>query len=141
MEDADVSILGVNGVINDAPAEKYYRVKYSLGRIEHGSSGSPLFSSPGVVVGSSSYPPIFSAGTVCAIKPQYTGYSRFSVTYAAVKDFLENVPSDLVLPAKSALSFMVNNHVASAAQVVALTTQTNGTVSYKLRADASWIQL
>src|SRR5206468_687646 len=53
-----------------APADKFYQVSMSSGRIEHGSSGSPLFSSPGVIVGSLSYGEILNDGTVCAIRPQ-----------------------------------------------------------------------
>jgi hypothetical protein len=84
---------------------------------------------------------MFSDGTVCTINPQEGGYSRFSVTYAAVKDFLENLPAAMVLPAKSTMGFTVNNHVAPSGQTVQLTTQSAGPVSYKLRADAMWIQV
>ena len=133
------ALVGANG--DKAPAADYYQVAYALGRIEHGSSGSPLFSSPGVIVGSLSYGEVNDDGTVCSINPQGAGYSRFSVTYAGVQNLLENIPSDVVTPAKPAITFTVANHAAPAAQSVQLTTQTTGTVSYKLRADASWIQI
>jgi hypothetical protein len=131
--------VGANGDI--APGDKYYQVAYAVGRLEHGSSGSPLFTSPGVIVGSASFAEVLDDGTVCTINPQGTGYSRFSVTYAAVKDYLENLPADQVQPAKPTLSFAITNHVAASGQVVQLTTQSAGPVNYKLRADASWIQL
>jgi hypothetical protein len=124
-----------------APADKFYQVGMSAGRIEHGSSGSPLFSSPGVLVASLSYGEILGDGTVCGIKPQGAGYSRFSVTYAGVSDFLENLPADEVLPAKPSVSFTIKNRANPGGQAMQLTTQTAGTVSYKLRADANWIQL
>jgi hypothetical protein len=127
--------------LGTAPADKFYLILYNHGRIEHGSSGSPLFSSPGVIVGSASFAQIYSDGTVCPINPQMAGYSRFSTTYSGVKDYLENLPSDLVMPAKSSMSFTVANHAAPAGQSVALNTQAAGMVNYKLRADASWIQL
>ena len=129
----------VEGTI--VPANKFYQVDMLSGRIEHGSSGSPLFSSPGVIVGSLSYGEIDSDGTVCSIIPQSAGYSRFSVTYSGVKDFLENLPAAEVLPAKSAISFSIKNRVAPAGQTVQLTTQSTGQTTYKVRADASWIQL
>jgi hypothetical protein len=134
--DADQNVEGAI-----APAAMFYQVGMGKGRIEHGSSGSPLFSSPGVVIGSLSYGEILGDGTVCAINPQGAGYSRFSVTYAGVSDYLENIPAADVLPAKPGISFAIKNHVAPAPQTVQLTTQTTGQTGFKLRADASWIQL
>jgi hypothetical protein len=56
-------------------------------------------------------------------------------------DYLENLPAAEVLPDKSAVSFTVTNHAASAAQTVQLSTQSSGQVAFKLRADAPWISL
>ena len=123
------------------PASLFTQVQWNEGRVEHGSSGSPLFSAPGVVVGSLSYGPIADDGTVCSIDPSVAGYARFSNTYAQVHDYLENLPADLVTPAKSTLSFSVTNHAPASAQAVQLVTQSTGQVLYKLRADASWIKL
>lgn len=131
---ADVEGLTANGNL-------FLQVLWEKGRVEHGSSGSPVFSAPGVVVGSLSYGEVMSDGTVCTINPSVAGYSRFSNTYAHVKDYLENLPADLVTPAKGTLSFAVANHSAAAAQSVQLVTQSTGQVAYKLRADASWIKL
>ena len=124
-----------------APADLFLQVQWDQGRVEHGSSGSPLFSAPGVIVGSLSYAEVLNDGTVCTINPSVAGYSRFSNTYAHVKDYLENLPADLVTPSKTALSFAIANHAAPAAQTVQLVTQSTGQVTYKLRADASWIKL
>ena len=38
-----------------ARGDLFLQVMWDKGRVEHGSSGSPLFSAPGVVVGSLSY--------------------------------------------------------------------------------------
>src|SRR6185295_11892243 len=84
-----------------APGDLFLQVLWRGGRVEHGSSGSPLFSAPGVIVGSLSYGPVLEDGTVCRINPSVAGYSRFSNTYARLKDYLENLPADLVLPDKS----------------------------------------
>ena len=129
----------VEGV--DAPGNLFLQVKWDSGRVEHGSSGSPLFSAPGVIVGSLSYAEFLEDGTVCTINPSVSGYSRFSVTYAQVKDYLENLPADLVTPAKAEIGFAIANHAAPAAQSVQLLTQSTGQVIYKARADASWIKL
>jgi hypothetical protein len=124
-----------------APANMFLQVEWDRGRVEHGSSGSPLFSAPGVIVGSLSYAEVMDDGTVCTINPSVAGYSRFSNTYAHVSDYLENLPADLITPSKTALSFAIANHAAPAAQTVQLTTLSTGQVTYKLRADAPWIKL
>jgi hypothetical protein len=124
-----------------APGDLFTQVQWNEGRVEHGSSGSPLFSAPGVVVGSLSYGPVNDDGTVCTIDPSVAGYARFSNTYTQVHDYLENLPADLVTPAKAALSFSMVNHAPPPAQAVQLLTQSTGQVTYKLRADASWIKL
>ncbi|MGD0775276.1 MAG: hypothetical protein ABSC05_20870 [Candidatus Solibacter sp.] len=134
--DAAVDVEGIT-----APANLFLQVQWNQGRTEPGSSGSPLFSAPGVVVGSLTYGEVLSDGTVCTIDPSVSGYARFSNTYAQVQDYLENLPADLVTPATPALSFTIANHAAPAAQTVQLVTQSTGQVAYKLRADASWIKL
>ena len=134
--DATVDVEGTT-----APGSLFLQVQWDKGRVEPGSSGSPLFSAPGVVVGSLSYGPIAADGTVCSINPSVAGYARFSHTYAQVHDYLENLPADLVTPAKTTLSFTIANHAAPSAQAVQLVTQSTGQVVYKLRADASWIKL
>jgi hypothetical protein len=135
---ADAAHL-VSGI--PAPANLFLQVQWDQGRVEHGSSGSPLFSAPGVIVGSLSYAEVLDDGTVCTINPSVAGYSRFSNTYAHVSDYLENLPADLITPSKTALSFAIANHAAAAAQTVQLTTLSTGQVTYKLRADAPWIKL
>ena len=134
--DATVDVEGTA-----APGNLFLQVQWDKGRTEPGSSGSPLFSAPGVVVGSLSYGPVAADGTVCSINPSVDGYARFSNTYAQIHDYLEDLPADLVTPSKAALSFTIANHAAPAAQTVQLVTQTTGQVVYKLRADASWIKL
>ena len=123
-----------------APAGKYFQVLMDRGRIEHGSSGSPLFSAPGVIVGSLSYGEMMEDGTVCRINPQGTGYSRFSNTYANVKDYLENLPAVLVTPDRAGLDFTIANRTATE-QTVRLTAESGSPIPYKLRADASWIRI
>ena len=125
---------------NLAPANLYYQIQWAHGVTEPGSSGSGLFSSPGVLTGTLTYGPASDQLTACELLPATAGYGRFSNTYTALKDYFENIASSLVKPAND-VSFTVNNHSTPAAQTVALTTQTAGQVSYKLRADAPWIVL
>jgi hypothetical protein len=81
------------------------------------------------------------ADDVCSIKPLVVGYARFSNTYQNLRDYLENLPAATVLADKASLQFTSANKVAPAAQTIRLTTQSGGTATYKLRADASWLQL
>ena len=124
-----------------APGGEYLQILWDKGRTELGSSGSPLFSSPGVIVGTLTYGPFSPDVGVCEIVPSVDGYARFSNTYLYLKDYLENLPAAIVTPNKSALNFTVTDHAAPAAQAVQLTTTAAGTLTYKVRADASWLQV
>lgn len=65
----------------------YFTSSYGEGLIEGGSSGSGLFTSPGVLVGMLSSGP--KSETPCSIKPFPANYGRFSQAYAKMSDFLE----------------------------------------------------
>jgi hypothetical protein len=135
-EDINVSVDG-----DTASGSTYMTIVWDKGRAEPGSSGSPLFSSPGVVVGTLTYGLEVDGLSVCQLSPSITGYARFSNTYQALRDYLENLPSAEALPDRTGLAFTVTNHAAPAAQTFRITTQTAGQVTFKLRADAPWIQL
>jgi hypothetical protein len=135
------AIVGGDTGTSIAPANLYLQVQWAQGRTEPGSSGSPLFSSPGVVVGTLTYGQVSPDGSVCQINPAVDGYARFSNTYAALSDYFENLPAAAVLPDHSNLLFTVANQTAPAAQTVTLTTKSAGQAGFKLRADAPWIQL
>jgi hypothetical protein len=111
------------------------------GRIEPGSSGSPLFGGPGVIVGTASFGPESDVLSACQIDPSVAGYARFSNTYQNLKDYFEDLPAVLVTPSRSNLAFTVANHATPAAQTVQLTTLSSSATSFQLRADAPWIQL
>ncbi len=123
------------------PGDLYFQVQWGQGRIEPGSSGSPLFSSPGVVVGTLTYGPESPFLSACQINPFVAGYGRFSNTYPHVMDYLEDLPAAGVLPNLSGVSFTVANHQAPAGQAIQLTTQSTAQATFKLRADAPWILL
>jgi hypothetical protein len=122
------------------PASRYFDVLWSRGRTEPGSSGSPLFSSPGVLVGMLTYGPVSPTLSACQISPSVSGYGRFSSAYPEIRDYVENFPAAEVQPDRRELSFTVLNHRAPAGQAVRLSTGT-AAAPYKLRADAPWIQL
>ncbi|MEQ9057743.1 MAG: hypothetical protein RLO38_23915, partial [Roseovarius confluentis] len=69
-------------------ANTYAMVAESNGRTERGSSGSALFSEPGVVVGALSFG--LKTDDVCALNPSPAGYTHFSVIYPRISRFLEN---------------------------------------------------
>jgi|SRR5579871_478639 len=124
-----------------APANLYLQVQWAQGRTEPGSSGSPLFSSPGVIVGTLTYGPYSPEMSACEISPSIDGYGRFSNTYYHLSDYFENLPAAEVLPVTSDLTFSVLNKALPGAQTVQLNTQSPGQIAFKLRADAPWIQI
>ena len=124
-----------------APGDLYLQILWDKGRTEPGSSGSPLFSSPGVIVAGLTYGEVSNTLSACQIDPSIDGYYRFSNAYTPLKDYLEDLPSAEVMPAASSLSFAVTNHAAAPSQTVQLTTGSADQAAYKLRADAGWILL
>jgi hypothetical protein len=134
--DSDAIVEG-----NLAPGALYFQVNEDKGVVEPGSSGSPLFSSPGVIVGTLTYGPASPDLTACQIHPFVAGYGRFSNAYSHLRDYLENLPAAQVVPAPTDVKFKVTNQTVSDPQRVTLTTLSPGAITYKLRADAPWIQL
>src|SRR5262249_12972930 len=64
-----------------APGNLFHQVYWKKGRVEHGSSGSPLFSAPGVLIGQLSYSIFSQQLSACKIDPSFAGYGRFSNVY------------------------------------------------------------
>lgn len=82
VRDSDRRIVSV-------PQQNFYTVRWSSGRTEGGSSGSPIFNSRKQVVGTLSHGPKAPPGqTVCDIEP-IDFYGRFSVQYRTLRRFLE----------------------------------------------------
>lgn len=128
---------------NLAAPGRFYQVRWEKGRVEPGSSGSPLFSAPGVVVGLLSYGPVASNLSACQIPGSTAGYSRLSTLYPYLKDYLEDLPASAVIPASKSLLFQGENgsFPGGATQTVSLNTGSATSVPFKARADASWIRL
>lgn len=124
-----------------APAGEYLQVQWNQGVTQPGSSGSPLFSSPGVIVGTLTYGPDDPPLTACEITPNIVGYARFSNTYQNLQAYLENWPAATVTPAPASLSFSITNQAAPTAQTIQLTSLTTGQVAFKIRSDAPWISV
>jgi hypothetical protein len=135
--DATVDVDG----LGTAPAGKYYIVTWDKGRAEPGSSGSAIFSSPGVIVGTLTWGALASNMTVCQMNPSYVGYGRFSNAYNDLKAYFENLPASTINADKTSLRFVSSNYISPAGQTVKLSTLSPGTATYKLRADADWIKL
>jgi hypothetical protein len=68
-----------------APANMYYQIEETQGRVEPGSSGSPLFTSDQLIVATLTYAP---SGSACSISPFTAGYARFSVAYPQLSQYL-----------------------------------------------------
>jgi len=139
VDDATEAVENDSGGINVAPADMYFQVQYVQGRVQPGSSGSPLFTSPGIIVGTLTFGPVDPVYTACEIDPFVAGYGRFSNAYQNLQAYFENTPASNVTPTPAALSFSVVNGAAPAAQTVTLTSQTTGSVSFRVRPDALWL--
>jgi hypothetical protein len=137
--DSDVTIEQDDGTLALAPAAEYFQIQMDQGRVQPGSSGSPLFTSPGVIVGTLTDGPVDPVLTACEIDPFVAGYARFSNTYQNLQAYFENWPAAYVTPAPASLNFSVVNSAAPAAQTVHLTSQTTGQVTFRVRSDAQWI--
>ena len=125
---------------NTLPGASFYQVLWQRGVTEPGSSGSPAFSSPGMLVGVLSYGIV--AEDICDV-PVYDAYGRFSVAYPVMRDWLEDLPFTAVAAAPATLAFSGANGSISApaSQSITITTQSRNAVPFNARADARWIQL
>ena len=130
-----------------APAALYYQVRETAGRIEPGSSGSPLFTAAKVVVGTLTYGP---PGDACSISPFSAGYARFSAALPALSAYLSPAPTSggggapppaatvSMAPSSLRTSWTMGN-AAPVAQNVQLTTVSSSTVSLTIKANQAWI--
>jgi len=130
-----------------APASMYYQVRESAGRIEPGSSGSPLFSQAKVVVGTLTYGP---AGDACSVSPFSAGYGRFSAALPSLSAFLSPGTSSGggTTPAPTATVSVTPSSVkgtwtlsspAPVAQSVQMTTTSTASVTLAIKANQTWI--
>lgn len=123
-----------------APAQRYYQCAWYEGVAEPGSSGSPAFTSPGILVGVLSYGPV--TDDICSSRTP-VGYGRFSAAYPALRDYLEDLPFTEVRPAPENLAFQVRNGslTGPAVQTVSVSTQSATAVRFSWRAEAPWIRV
>lgn len=137
---ADV-LADVDGVV--LPPESYYVVALDNGIAQPGSSGSPLFSSPGVIVGTLTWGPGDDGAVLCSAGSFDVGYGRFSAAYPALMNWLEDLPYSQVLPDPGEVRFAGRNGVIAGGpqRTVQLTTQSANPVNFSVRPDAPWIQV
>ncbi|MCU0246517.1 MAG: serine protease, partial [Bryobacter sp.] len=92
------------------PQDKYHQVNWSYGGItEGGSSGSPLFIRPGVVIGVLTYGWDFSYTPPCAVNPKVDGYGKFNAGFPEMRGFLENPKGGLLTFSPKDLNFRALN--------------------------------
>jgi hypothetical protein len=124
-----------------ASPDLYYHVEMSQGRVEPGSSGSPLFTGPGVLAGILSYAQVSPSGDACDLGALIAGYGRFSVAYRALQPFLEDYPAAAIRLSTNELRFTSNNHSVPGPAKVAILTDSSDSVRFTAVADAGWIRL
>jgi len=86
------------------PANLYTTVQFFSGITQPGSSGSPLFTAPGVIVGTPTYGPDLPADALCRGN-DLSGFGKFSNAYGYLSSYLEDLPSAIVRPSTNALHF------------------------------------
>jgi len=125
-----------------APADLYHAVAWDDGLTEPGSSGSPLFSGPGVIVGMLTYGPAISGAQQCSTGA-LGGYGKFSNAYPFLQAYLEDLPSSQVTPSPANLQFTGLNHAitGNATQTVTLAVASPAGVAWSARADAPWVHI
>ncbi|MGB9458472.1 MAG: hypothetical protein WCB12_20655 [Bryobacteraceae bacterium] len=122
-----------------APATMFYQIQATSGRIEPGSSGSPLFTPDESIVGTLTYGP---SGSACSTSPFTAGYGRFSAAYPSLSQYLSPAPAATVTPGPASikLSWTIGA-AAPAAQTIQLSTTSAAAVSLTAKANQSWIGL
>lgn len=124
-----------------AGSNLYTTVAFDKGITEPGSSGSPLFEAPGVIVGSLTYGPGLPGEELCAAG-DYGAYGKFSVAYNALSNYFENLPAAIVKPSQDTVRFTgLNGQIAGGtSQTIQLTTDAASPEEFKIRTDAGWVQ-
>jgi hypothetical protein len=119
----------------------FHKALQTEGRVEQGSSGSPLINPSREVVGTLSYGPIPPDGfTVCDIRVE-AGYGKFSLIYPQVRSYLEEVPPPVVGVKHSLAAFRVENGTAvePKRQQISVTTDSKSAVNFKIAFGAPWV--
>lgn len=94
------------------PLDNFLQFAETGGRVQQGSSGSPLLNENQQVVGVLSYGLIpADGGSYCDI-PGASAYGKFSLIYPTIREFLEEVPAPALKASKAKLSFAVADGVA-----------------------------
>jgi hypothetical protein len=117
-----------------APASKFFRVSWTEGLTEGGSSGSPLFiyRNGWIVTGALSYG-LKSQSTACLF-PRESTYGRFSTAYPSLKLFLDSQSCNYSLSSYSnSLNYIGGSGV--------VTVGTGGTCPRSAVSDVPWITI
>ena len=123
------------------PADLYTTVQFFRGITQPGSSGSPLFTAPGVIVGTLTYGPDLPDDVLCRGN-DVGGFGKFSNAYGYLSSYLEDLPTAIVKPSTNSLRFTgLNGKIAAGPQTVRLTTGAQSPVQFKVRPDATWLKV
>jgi hypothetical protein len=129
--------------LDTPPDDLFYHVRWTRGILEPGSSGSPLLSSSGKLIGVLSYGYEFSSTEICQQNPFLTGYGRFSVAYPYLKKYLEDPPPSELAVAPGSLEFQLVNGVVTSSerQTLIVSSASRTPVAFTISTDAPWLVL
>lgn len=123
------------------PQENFLQFAETSGRVQQGSSGSPLLNESQQVVGVLSYGLVpTDGGSYCDITGA-AAYGKFSLVYPMIREFLEEVPAPSVKVSKAKLNFSVADGVAQepSRQAVVITTDSATPRGFQIKTGAPWL--
>ncbi|MFB3828822.1 MAG: pre-peptidase C-terminal domain-containing protein [Bryobacteraceae bacterium] len=111
--------------------DKHYVVPWRTGLTEGGSSGSPLFSDEGVIIGQLTGGPKPPAGkTGCDLMPSYSLYGKFAVAFPAFQRYLDG--RDVTPPASGGGASLTSGTARDWSYNVSSPTLFNGNYGFKI---------
>lgn len=123
------------------PLENYLQFAETGGRVQQGSSGSPLLNASQQVVGllSYGYVPV-DGGSYCDIRGA-AAYGKFSMFFPLIREFLEEVPAPTLKVSPGALSFAMVDGVAQAParRSVVISTDSAAPRGFQISTSAAWL--
>ncbi|WP_321476060.1 trypsin-like peptidase domain-containing protein [uncultured Paludibaculum sp.] len=123
------------------PLEYFLQFTETGGRVQQGSSGSPLLNGSQQIVGVLSYGLVPIDGISYCDLAGAAGYGKFSVIYPMIREFLEEVPAPALKVSKATVGFSVVDGVTQqpSKQSVVISTDSPRPRGFQISTGAAWL--